>query len=562
MKFSILPPGKASLGSFAVSPHGRWLAFTAATGGKDQLWVRALDGLMAQALPGTEGARHPFWSPDSRSIAFFAGVKLKKIEVSGGPVQTVCDATGLSHGGTWNRDGTIVFATSGSGLLQASATGGSARVITALTAKESYISPSFLPDGYHFLQFIRSPHKETRGLYVASLDGKVKQRLLGIQSNAVYAPSVSGDRQVGYLLFLREGALLTQSFDTRQMKLTGEPLPIAEQVRRDLSFLSDVRGSFSVSDNGVLVYDSSINRQSKQLVWVDRQGKLIRSLDAVGASTLSYLSPDEKRVVVDRLDDQTGSYDLWLYDVGGGGASQFTFDPAVDRCPLWSADGRRIIWQSNREGQHDFYWKAASGTGQDELLLKSSNANRRFPTSCSLDGRFLIYYEIDPKTQRDIWVLPLSGDRKPFPFLQTEASEAAGQLSPDGRWMAYTSDQSSSFEIYVRSFPSGGGQKLVSTKGGTGPCWRRDGKELFYYAPDGKLMAVEVKSGPPGGRQEVSFEAGPPHALLEFRSGSVFPFPRYTVTADGQRFLLNTLVDESGGAPLTVVVNSQAELKR
>jgi len=172
MKFSILPPGKASLGSFAVSPDGRWLAFTAATGGKDQLWVRALDGLMAQALPGTEGARHPFWSPDSRSIAFFAGVKLKKIEVSGGPVQTVCDATGLSHGGTWNRDGTIVFATSGSGLLQASATGGSARVITALTAKESYISPSFLPDGYHFLQFIRSLHKETRGLYVASLDGK------------------------------------------------------------------------------------------------------------------------------------------------------------------------------------------------------------------------------------------------------------------------------------------------------------------------------------------------------------------------------------------------------
>ena len=192
--------------------------------------------------------------------------------------------------------------------------------------------------------------------------------------------------------------------------------------------------------------------------------------------------------------------------------------------PVWSPDGSRIIWRSNRDGRYDLYWKAASGAGPDELLLKSSNISK-VPTDWSLDGRFLIYYEIDPKTKRDIWVLPLSGDRKPFPFLQTESSEAAGQLSPDGRWMAYTSDQSGAFEIYVRSFPSGGGQWQVSTKGGTGPCWRRDGKELFYYAPDGKLMAVEVKSGPRGGRQEASFEAGPPHALFEFRSGSAVPYP-------------------------------------
>jgi eukaryotic-like serine/threonine-protein kinase len=563
MRFSILPPEKANLGSFAVSPDGRWLAFTAATGGKDQLWVRALDGLMSQALPGTEGASYPFWSPDSRSIAFFAGVKLKKMEVTGGPVQTVCEVTGPRSGGTWNRGGTIVFATGGFGLHQASATGGSSTLIMALTAQELYSSPFFLPDGYHFVEYIWSPRKETRGIYVASLDGTVKQRLLGIDSSAVYAPSLSGDRQLGYLLFLREGALLAQPFDTRQMKLTGEPLPIAEQVGRYAGYWNEVRGNFSVSDNGLLVYDSSVNRRSKQLVWVDRQGKLIRSLGPVGVYIQPCLSPDEKRAVVDRFDDQTGSYDLGMYDVGGGGASQFTFHPASDMFPLWSHDGRRIIWRSNREGPNDFYWKAASGTGQDELLLKSSNTNPKVPTSWSLDGRFLIYYEIAPKTKRDVWVLPLSGDRKPFPFLQTEASEAAGQLSPDGRWMAYTSDESGGpFEIYVRSFPSGGSQKLVSTNGGTGPCWRRDGKELFYYAPDGKLMAVEVKSGPGGGRQEASFEAGPPHALFEFRSGGIVPVCPYTVTTDGQRFLLNTLVDESGGAPLTVVVNWQAELKR
>jgi eukaryotic-like serine/threonine-protein kinase len=221
--------------------------------------------------------------------------------------------------------------------------------------------------------------------------------------------------------------------------------------------------------------------------------------------------------------------------------------------PIWSPDGNRIIWRSNRARTFDFYWKAASGAGQDELLLKSSNTNIRVPTCWSLDGRFLIYLEFDPKTNRDIWVLPLFGDRKPFPFLNTESSEASGQLSPDGQWMAYNSDESGQLEVYIRSFPSGAGQRLVSTKGGTGPYWRRDGKELYYYAPDGKLIAVDVKTG-------ATFERGQPRVLFEFRPGG--PFTSYTVTADGQRFLLNTIVDESGGAPLTVVVNWEAGLKQ
>jgi Tol biopolymer transport system component len=418
-------------------------------------------------------------------------------------------------------------------------------------------SPVLLPDGRHFLERIGSARKETRGIYLGSLDGTFKQRLLGDNSNAVYAPSLSADRRTGYLLFLREGTMLAQPFDAQQLKFAGEPFPIAEEVGRAPGFFT---GSFSVSDNGVLVYDSSLNRYNKRLVWVDRQGKLIRSLGAVGGLAQPGLSPAEKRVVVDRYDSQTDAGDLWLYDVTGGAASRFTFDPAGDSIPVWSPDGSRIVWRSNRDGAFNLYWKAASGAGPEELLLKSGNM--KTPTGWSLDGRFLIYYEVDPKTKRDIWVLPLFGDRKPFPFLQTEASEAAGQLSPDGRWMAYASDQTGAFEVYVRSFPSGGGQWQISTKGGTGRCWRRDGKELFYYAPDGKLMAAEVKSGSPGDRQGASFEASVAHALFEFRSGGVIVIAPYTVTADGQRFLLNTPVDESGGAPLTVVVNWMEGLKK
>jgi Tol biopolymer transport system component len=560
MKFSILPPEKASLGSLAVSPDGRWLAFSAATRGKDQLWVEALGTLSAQALAGTEGARYPFWSPDSRLIGFFAGGKLKKIGVTGGPAQSLCDAGTGGMGGAWNRDGMIVFAMVGFGLYRVSAMGGDLTLIMAIDKlrQDMYHSPSFLPDARHFLYYVMGGRKESRGVYLGSLDGGVNQRVLGAESNAVYASP-------GYLLFLREGALVAQPFDPQQLKLTGELFPNAEWVGRDPNFN---RGNFSVSDNGVLVHDSSVNRESKQLVWVDREGKQIRSLGEVGAWSGIRLSPDEKRFVVDRFDIQADTNDLWLCDVVGAGASRFTFDPANDRFPVWSPDGSRIVWSSSRKGMYDLYQKAASGAGQDEPLLKSSNS--KFLTDWSRDGRFLIYYQIDPKTKRDLWVLPLAGEQKPFPFLQTEANEVGGELSPDGRWMAYASDQSGRYEVYVQSFPAADGQKQVSIIGGIGPHWRRDGKELFYYAPDGKLMAVEVNGGVPGqpadthgGRQGVSFEAGQHRTLFEFRSGNaIVNAAPYAITADGQRFLLNTLLDESGGAPLTVVVNWAAELRR
>jgi serine/threonine protein kinase len=550
LKFSVAPPQNATFGTLAVSPDGRWLAFTAATAGKEQLWIRALDSLTAQVLPGTEAARYPFWSPDSRWIGFFASGKLKKTAFSGGPVQTICDA-GISAGGTWSRDGVILFTTLGFGLYRVSATGADLTLLRSLdrTRREwNYNSPSFLPDDRHFLYFIQSGSQETGGVYVGTVDGPLKQRLLGANTNAVYVPSGRGDG--GYLLFAREGALLAQPFDAEQLKLTGEPIPVAEHVGRDASFS---RGNFCASDDGVLVYDGNVNRESKQLVWVDREGKQI-SPGGVGGWAQPGISPDGKRIAVDRDDKETGTRELWLYDVTGGSASRFTFDPADDTNPIWSPDGSRIVWTSNRGDTFDLYQKSSSGAGQDELLLKSTNV--KVATDWSRDGRYILFYEVAPKTRRDLWVLPLFGDRKPFPFLQTGANEVGAKFSPDGQWVAYASDESGEYEVYVLSFPASAGKRQISIKGGMGPNWGRDGRELYYYAPDGTLMAVEVKSG-------ERYEVGVPRRLFEFRAGNgLITVAPYAVSADGQRFLLNTLVDESGGAPLTIVLNWTADLKR
>ncbi len=549
LKFSINPPEHASFENIANSPDGKWLAFTAATGGKDQLWMRALDTLMAQALSGTEGASHPFWSPDSRFVGFFAGGKLRKIELSGGPVQSLCDAA-APLGGAWNRDGVIIFAHQGRGLSRVSATGGSVAPVTTTNRAVQEIthhSPVFLPDGRHFLYYNLNPHKETRGIYLGVLDGDLKQRLFDADSSAVYAASSQSTE--GYLLFAREGHLMAQPFDARQLKLTGEAILLPEQIGSEPVFN---RGKFSVSDNGVLVCDPSSNRQSTQLLWVDRAGKPLGSLDVEGGYNNPWLSPDEKQVVTDRWDPQTIAYDLWVKNLVSGAASRLTFDPAIDISPVWSPDGSRIVWASNRKEAYHLYQKAASGAGQEEPLFNVSG----LPTDWSRDGHFIIYRHSTSQTKSDVWVLPLDGAKQPFSFLQTEADEGGAQLSPDGRWLAYFSNESGNYEVYVQSFPKGGGKRQISTKGVVGPHWRRDGKELFYYAPDGKLMVVEIKSG-------ASFELGATNALFEFSNGSgnmtVAP---YTVSADGQRFLLNARVDKSSSAPLTVVLNWMAEMKK
>ena len=440
-----------------------------------QLWVRALDATEAKVLPGTEGARYPFWSPDNHWIAFFALNKLKKIEVSGGPPPSLCNVNNPT-GGTWNRDSVILFSGLGSGLFRVSATGGEVTVLTTPDRARQEIahhSPSFLPDGQHFLYSILSGQKETRGTYLGSLDGKVKQRLVGEDSSAVYASP-------GFLLFRRDEALLAQPFDADKLQLNGEPFVVAERVGHDPIYARHL--NVSVSHNGVLVLEPQVNRQCAQILWLDRGGKQIGSLgEEWRAFSRPWLSPDEKRFVAERT-DANGTQDLWLVDVPGTNATRFTFDPGSDVYPVWSPDGKRIIWASSREGDFRLYQKAASGTGQEEPLLNING----LPTDWSRDGRFIIYYQGGPKTNQDVWVLPLDGDQKPFPFLQTGAYEGGAQFSPDGRWMAYASDESGRFEVYVQRFPNHGGTRQVSNAGGVGPYWRRDGKELFYYTTDGQ----------------------------------------------------------------------------
>jgi len=551
----ILPPEKSSFnftdtnaGSLSISPDGRRLTFIAPTAdGKNLLWVRSLDALSAQALAGTEGAYYPFWSPDSRFIGFFADGKLKKIEAAGGPTVTLSDAP-LARGGAWNRDGVIVFAPDAAGALQqVSGSGGVVSAVTKLDQARGELThrwPYFLPDGQHFLYLSRGAsvsESETGTIYVSSLASKESNQLLRANSNVAYAE--------GYLLFLREGTLMAQAFNAKRLETVGDASPIAVGVQSEPSM---ARGVFAASENGVLAYQTGSVRNGSQLAWFDRNGKHLSVLGDVAIYGYPQLSRDGKILAVAIVDPQNGNQDIWLYDVARGLRTRFTVDPGDERSSVWSPDGSRIVFSSNRKGHIDLYQKSASGVGNDEPLLESDL--EKHPMSWSPDGQLLLYSTVDPKTKVDLWVLPLGGDRKPFPFLQTEFNEFNGQFSPDGRWIAYTSDESGRNEIYVAPFPGPGGKQQISTSGGRQPKWRGDGKEIFYLAPDKKLMAAGVNG------QGASLVVGAVRPLFEVH---LFEYGyAYDVTTDGQRFLINTAVEQKASSPITLVLNWTADLKK
>src|SRR5262245_5219585 len=362
--------------------------------------------------------------------------------------------------------------------------------------------------------------------------------------------TTSGD---GWLIFGRDGALLARPFDTRRLEFIGEPFSLPDKVGSGLGYINDF--TFSVSDNGVLVFDPSLNRHRRLYRWVDRRGQPINSLDVPAGYFQHWISPDEKRFIADLTDPQVTTSDLWLYDISGGNPARFTFNPASDIHPVWSPDGSRIVWASSRDsGILNLYQKAASLAGEDTLLWKSDHP--KYPIDWSQDGRFIIYRQDDPKTESDVWFLPVTGSREAFSVLHTEANEITGTLSPDGRWLAYTSDVSGCYEVYVQSFLGGGGKRQITIGGGAYLCWWWDGCELFYYMVDGKLMVALVRSG-------ESFEVDSAVSLFEFRSGTTHVRNvLYAVTANGQRFLINAVVETEPNAPLTVWVNWTAGVKK
>ena len=556
LKASLLPPENASFGDIALSPDGKWLAFTAATGSRVRLWVRSLAGDEATPVESTDGASHPFWSPDSRFVGFFASAKLKKVELGGGLPVTLCQAS-AGTGGTWNREGVILFTVLGvPQISRVLASGGTPEVILRAESGQTDLhEPFFLPDGRRFLYLAISSNKDARGVYVGSLDGRLRQHVLEHDSNAIFVMSHPTDARRGYLMFGREGGLVAQAFDTDTLRLSGEAAPIAARLGTvQGANLSYRRRNFTASANGLLVYDPHTDRQRSQMLWVDRHGKALQTLTQLDNVSVPSLSPDESRIVVARKDLATNNNDLWLTDALGDNPVKFTFDLGSDLLGLWSPDSQRIVWTSTRNGSFDLYEKEVSSKGQDTLLLRSELP--KFPLDWSRDGRYLLYRQIGPHTNHDIIVLPTSGDRKPFPYLQTPAMENGGAFSPDGRWIAYASDESGRVEVYVESFPTHGGKRQISPAGGAGPRWRADGKELYYYSPDGRLMAVSVTG------DGETLTTGTATALFAFRPAGAITVPSYAVTRSGERFLLSAIVETDAKAPLSVVENWTEGIKR
>jgi serine/threonine protein kinase len=554
IRFVLSPPENASFTQssafMAVSPDGHSVSFVASSpGGKVSLWIRSLDSLAARELVG--GGVQPFWSPDSRFIAFDANGKLKKIDVGGALPQTLADAQ--SQTGAWSRDGVILFKhANSSGLYRVSAAGGPATAATIpdpSLGETAHNWPQYLPDGRHFLYLANSTKPEHDDVvYAASLDSSERVRLFRSDSHVSYAPP-------GFLIYMLGNTLLAQPFDASRLRVAGEPIPIADHVERNPG---SRRGAFSVSHNGVLAYRSI---GDTELVWFDRTGSRLEKTGPSSGYGNPALSPDDRQLAVARVDPETGTTDIWLFDLARAVASRFTSDPSSDDMPLWSADGRQILFRSARDGKVVFYQKASNGTGPEEMVFTGIGPSTT-PLAWSPDGRVLVYANdarADNGRSGDLWLMPLAV-RKPFPYLQTPFKEMQANISPDSRWMAYVSNESGSNEVYVRPFPSGEGKWQISNDGGSEPTWRADGKELFYLAANQDLMAVSIKRG-------VTFGAGAPIRLFgtAMSTGLInttYTRNQYAVTSDGQRFLINQTPTAGPRLPITVVVNWTAALKQ
>jgi eukaryotic-like serine/threonine-protein kinase len=545
-------------GHMALSPDGQKIAFVAVDStGESQLWVQPLNTLAAHMLSATGNALFPFWSPDSRTIGFFADGKLKKIDASGGLPFTICDAV-EPRGASWSQAGVIVFGqTTYGGMFQVSVAGGSPSPATRLDSLRNEVThrwPWFLPDGKHFL-FLSRTAAAGRGsggdsICVGSIESREVKHLFHGVSDAAYAE--------GYLLFRRESALMAQPFDLQSLELTGEPVPITQKIQYDDRFS---KATFSVSQNGLLVYQSAGVRWKPELALFHPGGEKVFSFGQPELSDFARLSHDGKRVALEVLDIQARKADLWLYEIARGLQTRFTFDPANDRTPLWSPNDDRIVFSSNRKGHYDLYVKTTTGSAPEELLSDLGERDK-FAADWSSDGRYvLITTSGDQGTQSDLWIVPMTGDRKPIPFLKTEFNEGWGAFSPDMHWIAYVSDESGKDEVYVRPFLEQGSQQIstlsgkwqISTNGGLAAFWRTDGKAIFYLT-ENKIMVAEVRAN--GSIFEVLKVAQ--HMDLQAKR----PISFLDMSPDGKRILATIAPSQEKSVPLTLVVHWDEELKK
>jgi eukaryotic-like serine/threonine-protein kinase len=535
----------------AVSPNGQRIAYVAEPQGeKRAIWIRAAGSEAAQKLAGTDNPQSEIeWSPDSGSLAFVNDGTLKKIDVGSGSIQAICEVTGPARGFTWSRSGVILFARS-NGLAQVSAAGGTIAAVTALDAnrKETIHGlPVFLPDGNHFLYVILSSIPEITanlGIFVGSLDGKTRTRLMPVGARIAGLAYASG-----YVLVAGE-SLVAQRFDPSTLKLEGSPVALADAV-----------DGFSVSETGLLLYrKASATATNKQLTWLDRAGRQLGPVAAPANYGNVELSPNGDRVAVDILTNN--NRDVWVIDLARGVPSRITFDPGPDWTPAWSPDGSRIAFAASRTGGTQIYQKASSGVGNDEPLFKLANA---IPVSWSRDGRYVVFSRLRGGTGAggaDTWLLSLSGEPKASPFIESPFDKAQARISPDSRFIAYATNDSGLHQIVVQSFPDpNGGKWQITAQGGIEPKWRHDGRELYYLAFDGKMMAVPVNTT----KADRTFEAGTATALFQTPLVASRTQPprdrRYDVAPDG-RILMSVPVATTGPQPLTALVNWSAGLEK
>jgi len=528
-----------------ISPDGRHAAFAARDANRKwQLWIRSLDSTTARALGDSESGASPWvvWSADSRFVAFESQGKLKKVPVAGGPAQTLCDVQGYFYGGTWSRDNVILFGTSKPGnIYRVPADGGAVEPVTTLDRAKEEVGhwwPHFLPDGDHFLYLAASfgPGKPSEGhtLYVRSLSTGQQTRLMQGGSRAEYVE--------GRLLFIRDGALLAAPFDVNALRTTGDPSPIADNVGY---FRPVGAAEFSTSRTGTLTYAPAFSQQD-QLAWFDRLGKRLGAINVPGSFEAPRISPDGAHVALALNDTRTGTSDLWIYGVTRQTSTRVTFEPGWENQPVWSPDGAKLAYASDRQGIPDVYLKVLGSSGVDAPLVQAEGYQP--PTDWSRDDRFLLFLSAgSASAATDIWVLPLQGERKPYAVVQTPSSESSPRFSPDTRWVAYSADETGTQQIYLRPFPDPGPVIQVSRQRGTGPRWRGDGREL-YFRNDRQFFAVDVDS--------AAGTTSEPRLLFE-ASADV---SNWDVMADGKRFLLQ-MREGSSAAPTTVVLNWAQSLK-